>query len=206
MRLATRGFYLAAATAGLIAAQPAHAGYTPEVEPNDTQATAQNLNPYFDLTSDPNVYNSTLFRHADVNGTGPPTTGADWFSFTVSSTGMVGIFDIDGASPTFDAALGLYDSGGQLLAYGDDSTLDPGSNANGFNFTFDPYLTYHFTAPGVYSLRVTNLNGPAATLAPGSYQLHVSLGLPEPGTWAMMLFGFGAIGFALRRHRSLATA
>ena len=27
-------------------------------------------------------------------------------------------------------------------------------------------------------------------------------GVPEPGTWAMMLFGFGATGFALRRRRS----
>lgn len=25
--------------------------------------------------------------------------------------------------------------------------------------------------------------------------------VPEPGTWAMMLFGFGMIGFAVRRHR-----
>lgn len=26
--------------------------------------------------------------------------------------------------------------------------------------------------------------------------------VPEPGTWAMMLFGFGAIGFAMRRRKS----
>jgi hypothetical protein len=30
-------------------------------------------------------------------------------------------------------------------------------------------------------------------LAPG--------GVPEPGTWAMMLLGFGGIGFAMRRSR-----
>src|SRR5438309_4357233 len=30
--------------------------------------------------------------------------------------------------------------------------------------------------------------------------------VPEPATWAMMLFGFGAIGFALRRRRSLLAA
>jgi hypothetical protein len=28
-------------------------------------------------------------------------------------------------------------------------------------------------------------------------------GVPEPGTWVMMLLGFGAIGFAMRRKRSL---
>ena len=26
-------------------------------------------------------------------------------------------------------------------------------------------------------------------------------GVPEPGTWAMMLLGFGGIGFAMRRGR-----
>ena len=30
--------------------------------------------------------------------------------------------------------------------------------------------------------------------------------LPEPGTWAMMLLGFGAAGFAMRRHRKPALA
>lgn len=29
----------------------------------------------------------------------------------------------------------------------------------------------------------------------------VSAAVPEPGTWAMMLLGFGAIGFAMRRRR-----
>ena len=30
--------------------------------------------------------------------------------------------------------------------------------------------------------------------------------VPEPGTWAMMLLGFGAIGFSVRRRRSTAAA
>jgi hypothetical protein len=34
----------------------------------------------------------------------------------------------------------------------------------------------------------------------------VSLSVPEPASWAMMILGFGAIGFAMRRRHSLATA
>jgi hypothetical protein len=48
-------------------------------------------------------------------------------------------------------------------------------------------------------------------LAPGQYTfsgprldqviINIAGGVPEPGTWAMMLVGFGAIGFAMRRKR-----
>jgi hypothetical protein len=31
----------------------------------------------------------------------------------------------------------------------------------------------------------------------------VTSAVPEPGTWAMMLLGFGAIGFSMRRRRSV---
>lgn len=34
----------------------------------------------------------------------------------------------------------------------------------------------------------------------------VTLGVPEPATWAMMLLGFGGMGAAMRRKRALATA
>ena len=48
-----------------------------------------------------------------------------------------------------------------------------------------------------------------ATLGSGSWSSFLALGgtlgasgVPEPSTWAMMLFGFGAIGFSLRRKRT----
>jgi len=34
-----------------------------------------------------------------------------------------------------------------------------------------------------------------------SFTLNVSGAVPEPGTWAMMLLGFGAIGIAMRRRK-----
>jgi hypothetical protein len=31
-------------------------------------------------------------------------------------------------------------------------------------------------------------------------------GVPEPTTWAMLILGFGLVGFAARRSRTVATA
>jgi hypothetical protein len=31
----------------------------------------------------------------------------------------------------------------------------------------------------------------------------VNPGVPEPTTWAMMLFGFGGLGYAMRRKQSV---
>lgn len=36
----------------------------------------------------------------------------------------------------------------------------------------------------------------------GNYTLTISNAIPEPATWAMMLIGFGAVGFAMRRRRA----
>jgi hypothetical protein len=37
-------------------------------------------------------------------------------------------------------------------------------------------------------------------------RLNATSSVPEPATWAMMLFGFGAVGFAMRRRKIVALA
>ena len=80
-------------------------------------------------------------------------------------------------------------------------SIDPATNMSGFSlsnisFTGDSIIVnwqgLSFTDTTVVSLNV--VFGAAA--------------VPEPGTWAMMLLGFGAVGVALRRGRKpkLATA
>ncbi|MEO8455310.1 MAG: FxDxF family PEP-CTERM protein [Sphingomicrobium sp.] len=54
---------------------------------------------------------------------------------------------------------------------------------------------------GQYTLTVNGNNSRTGTLG-GT--ITIAQALPEPGTWAMMLIGFGAVGFALRRKRKLA--
>ncbi len=80
---------------------------------------------------------------------------------------------------------------------------------DGFNFTqtgFDGSgaenweLASITLAPGLHSIFV---NGSVAgTSGDGAYSGVLNVApVPEPGTWAMMLLGFGATGYAMRRRR-----
>jgi hypothetical protein len=64
-------------------------------------------------------------------------------------------------------------------------TAGPGDSLSGIQFTFAP------GANGIDSLRQLRLGGVTSSTA-----------VPEPATWAMLLFGFGGIGFALRRRKA----
>ncbi len=61
---------------------------------------------------------------------------------------------------------------------------------------------WRLTAPagldaGQYTLTINGSNSGAGSLG-GSITIQA---VPEPGTWAMLLIGFGAVGFAMRRRR-----
>jgi hypothetical protein len=62
-------------------------------------------------------------------------------------------------------------------------------------------FTGNFTAGPGSTLNFTNLTG---GVNEGILLDAVSItqAVPEPGTWAMMLIGFGAVGFAMRRRKS----
>lgn len=89
------------------------------------------------------------------------------------------------------------DAGGNPFASFDLSALAPISTPGGFNeFEFrglvDDTATIHgLRFGGSYVLVSGTATGDIVT--PGA--------VPEPATWAMMLLGFGAVGFAMRRTR-----
>lgn len=70
--------------------------------------------------------------------------------------------------------------------------FDPGTET----WQLDPI----FLTAGAHNIYV---NGTLGASQNGSYvgNINISPAVPEPGTWAMMLMGFGAVGFALRRRR-----
>lgn len=55
---------------------------------------------------------------------------------------------------------------------------------------------------GTYTLNIEGTPGRSAGSISGTVAFNAVAAVPEPGTWALMLLGFGAIGFSMRRRRS----
>lgn len=164
---------------------------------NNSQATAFNLNNYFDQSFDANINSpggasnvSTSFFHASVNNV-QGNIGKDWYSFNVTSANTQAYFDIDFGMPNFDSWLNLYDATGALMAQTDDSSIEAGS-VHGY----DSFLSTVFTNPGLYFIQVARY--PNSDLNPGNnYTLHVSLSNPPVATpvpAAVWLFSSALMG------------
>jgi hypothetical protein len=130
------------------------------------------------------------------------------------------------ASGGFDPILALFDSNGQLIMQNDDGAGSVPADPNTGNH-WDTYLQ-QILQPGTYTVSVMAFsnfaNGPNLSDGfenDGSFNDRNSnwafdiLGVseatqvgavPEPSTWAMMLIGFGAIGFAVCRQKKAALA
>lgn len=128
-----------------------------EIEGNDSYASAQVIDPYFSINSNPNVFG--VLPTVSISGSNGATTDVDYYRFTVASAG-IGYFDIDDVTMTgfnvdLETTLSLFDSGHNLLA-ADVDTLnypeDPGSISS-----FDSFLgVYTFVNPGIYYIAVSN--------------------------------------------------
>ena len=164
-------------------------GDVSEVEPNDTVGTAQPIDRDFNLTADGNIGDTTnntsaTIPHTTILGAGDDTY--DYYSFTIDSPGVTGIFDIDATSPGFDSTLFLFDSAGNPLAPNPTFTNDDSSTAfgaGGSTSGLDSYFEYTFVAAGTYVVGVARFNATAAAggiLGPpvpagASYTLQISI-------------------------------
>ncbi len=142
-----------------------------EVESNDTQATAQNIDGIgWGLAADPNIANATTRPHITVNGMGDNTI--DNYSFTVINAGDVGVFDIDATTAGFDSIITLYNAAGNVVRQNNDSLLTDG--AGGSASTGDSFIQITFSAPGRYVLEVDMVGG-GGVPAGATYQLQASI-------------------------------
>jgi hypothetical protein len=103
-----------------------------------------------------------------------------------------------GAYTAFNAS--LFGSGPNYWLFGnqDGLALGPGISGYDFYFRFDPGLNNQ-TVDFIYYASPIQFLGSLTLLRRVSDP--VSGGVPEPTTWAMMLLGFGVIGFSMRRRR-----
>ncbi|MCH8615719.1 FxDxF family PEP-CTERM protein [Sphingomonas sp. SM33] len=150
--------------------------------------------------------NSFTFGYSDSGLTDPFTE-----TLTFMNT-LAGIYSFHvGSSTSIDGGPNDVDFSSILLT--GTGITDPVSIPQNFSSTMDNDLIENFDLAGLnLGVGTFTLTIQGSTGVNGSFGGNVSFvqaAVPEPSTWAMMLVGFGAIGFAMRRRRggqALATA
>jgi hypothetical protein len=135
--------------------------------------------------------------YSDSGSTSPFTETLQWtnslagiYGITLSTTAAVagGANDVD--------ITNAFLSGGSILG---SLGLNPDIDNTDLN---EDYSLNTFLDSGTYLLTIQGTRGTT-----GSFGGNVAFtAVPEPATWGMMLLGFGAVGFAMRRRRQPALA
>ena len=149
----------------------------------------------------------TVTSSANITLATPSSTLADSLSVGYSSSTL--------ASPNFTGQISIVNnlSGLYMLSLTTSSAAvkftqvllnGPGGLVATLMKTFDNGFSQNFNLlspivldPGTYTLDITGTNSGNGSLG-GSVDISA---VPEPGTWAFMLLGFGVMGFSVRRSR-----
>ena len=204
---------LAATAAAVLAASPAIAAKPPGTDYNESihgDFSSSGLAP---TTLDFQLGNNWIEGFTGLDSAG--AIDRDYFTFTLASGQALSFIQVlEGTRSIGLSFIGVQE--------GDQVTVSPsGPDATGL------LGWYHYSSGDVGSDILDNIgvaaagsSGFNAPLGPGTYTFWIqeaspgdlahygfnffvteAAGVPEPGTWAMMLLGFGAAGFALRRSR-----
>ena len=136
---------------------------------------------------------------------GDGTSAADTFNFhddgdngpnsylTLTRVGG-GLFSLNSFDYSFTAYFGSSDATATITAGTNTPLLLTGTGTSTSGFSNVSSVT--FSNPGVYNyIQLDNVNVTAGAGA-----------VPEPATWAMMLVGFGGVGYAMRSRRKVAVS
>ena len=142
------------------------------------------------------VGNRVLYFSSD---TANPDTLSQLVNLVAGATYNIG-FDyyipLNGFNNPFDATL-RFSVGGTPVGATLQAGSTPGTAQTWFNFNSSFVATN--TGPQTLAFEFRGLGVTAADFAVD--RVFVTAAVPEPGTWAMMLLGFGVIGAAMRRRR-----
>ena len=128
------------------------------------------------------------------------------FDDTINA-GAVSFTETSGFTPWSVTLLGSdMFSAGSLAGLINFSSTGPGANATVGDDGFGIFLGANDVSGLMtnvfylgYDDQITNIDDNHDDMI---IRVTVSPAVPEPGTWAMMLLGFGAVGFAIRRRRA----
>jgi PEP-CTERM motif len=130
---------------------------------------------YSPQTGFPNIQGATLGNFS------PYIQGPYTLSFNTQQSDVAFAMVSNGTQYLFEALLG------GLTVESFTSAVPFNTSANFFGFTGSAFDAIRITSLQSDSLLIDNL------------QLGSPGAVPEPGTWAMILLGFGAVGFSMRR-------
>ena len=129
---------------------------------------------------------------------GTPSAGTASFSFAGLAGGGASQVGLDyGSADTYNTFL-LFLSDGSTESYTGQQVIDIGL-ANGNQSASNTNGRLTFTSNSGQFITRIDLSSTQAALEADN--IGVIAAVPEPGTWGMMLLGFGAIGASLRRRR-----
>lgn len=207
MRLKKSLIYTTAFTAALLSAASASAATVVHHDPgNGFQETFRGAGsaPMGRLTVDSAITISSFGVLANIDGDSDlqflifdAVSGANLFTSAIKSFVDVGeaYYFSDALNFTFNA--GTTYSVGASSSNGASYRLDELANSvSGFNF-----LTGNQNLDGVFGANTLDAGLNCCDVATAFVTVDNMGAVPEPTTWAFMIFGFGAIGGAMRRQR-----
>jgi hypothetical protein len=154
-----------------------------------------------------NDANELALRFHQTGQVAPASNGAGVYSFALGTTPISFDWSIDGNADNslitvLDIGTGVSVSYNPFFAGNDNyngGATDPDlwQNSERLNFAFLLGADFDPNRNDTYEVTLTSAGHSLSAFA------QVGAGaLPEPATWAMMLLGFGGIGFAMRRRNA----